>query len=136
MASMAMKMVSAFFEAQDVKPDIVRDDLMAVGWNLKNGSVRLFLHFDEEDSLAHFEGVEFIKVPEEKYDAIYKVLNEVNDDYKFVKFVLDTENGSLCARDDALIQLDSCGEECFEIMIRMIQIIDDAYPKFMKALWS
>ena len=71
-----------------------------------------------------------------KYDALYKVLNECNDRYIYVKFVLDEENGQINARCDNIIQLDTCGENCYELMVRMLKIVEDAYPSFMKALWT
>ena len=46
------------------------------------------------------------------------------------------EDGELVAEEDAVIQLDSCGEEAFELMIRMTQIIEEAYPMVMKELWA
>lgn len=136
MAEMAKKVVLAYFESKETRAAEVREDIIRVGWNFEGGSIEIYFQFDESDSHVHLEGVNFIKVPENKYDAMYKVLNDVNDQYKHVKFVLDTENGQLNARDDAVIQLDTCGEECFELMIRMVQVVEDAYPTFMKAMWS
>ena len=136
MAGMASKLVSQFFESQDAKARELREDLLSIGWNFEGGSLEIFFKFDESDTHVHLEGLNFIRVPENKYDAMYKVLNECNDQYTHVKFVLDTENGQINARDDDVIQLDSCGPECFELMIRMVKIVEDAYPKFMKAMWA
>ena len=136
MGSMAAKIVSQYFENQDTSANVVDEDVLRIGWNFEGGSIDIFFQFDEADEHVHIEGFNFIRVPEEKYDSMYKVLNEMNDKYNHVKFVLDTEGGQLNARDDAVIQLDSCGEECFELMIRMVQIVQDAYPYFMKAMWA
>ena len=135
MANMAAKLVSQYFESKDTKAAELREDVLRVGWGFKGGSIEIFFAFDEEGTHVHLEGMNFIKVPQEKYDAIYKVLNECNYTYKHVKFVLDTSDGQISARDDAIIQLDTCGPECFELMIRMVQIVEDAYPMFMKAMW-
>ena len=51
----------------------------------------------------------FIEVPKSKYDNIYNGLNECNDMYEYVKFVLDTEQGQINVRDDEVIQFDICG---------------------------
>jgi hypothetical protein len=67
---------------------------------------------------------------------MYKVVNECNDTYNYEKFVLIEKHSQICVRDDAVIQLDSCGEECYELMMRMAMVVDDAYPKFMKAIWA
>lgn len=136
MARMAAKLVSQYFESRETKASVLEDDLLRIGWGFDGGSMEIFFKFDDEDAHVHLEGVNFIKVPDNKYDAMYKVLNECNDAYTHVKFVLDTENGQIMARDDDVIQLDSCGPECFELMIRMVRVVEDAYPKFMKAMWA
>ena len=136
MAEMAMKMVEQFFESKETTPQQVGDDLLRVGWNFNGGKISIFFKFDESDTHVHLEGMDFVTVPKDKFDAIYPVLNELNDKYVHVKFVLDTSDGEINARDDDIIQLDSCGPECFELMIRMVQIVEDAYPQIMKAMWS
>lgn len=137
MAGMAAKLVQSFFESKDTTPKMLEDDLLRIGWNFEGSSIDIFFKFEDDDAHVHLEGINFLnKIPTDKYDAMFRVLNEVNDSYKLVKFALDTEEGTISARDDAVIQLDSCGEECFELMIRMVQIVEDAYPKFMKALWA
>lgn len=136
MAGMAAKMVSAYFETQDAKVEELKDDLLRIRCSIQGGSVDIFLKFDETDTHVHLEGINFIKVPEDRYDNVYKVLNECNGCYIHVKFVLDTERGQIFASEDDVIQLDSCGKECFELMIRMIKTVEDTYPKFMKAIWA
>ncbi len=136
MAGMAAKMVKQYFETKETAPDVVDENTLHTGWDFGDGSIDIFFCFDENDAHVHLEGRNFVKVPEGKEDSLYKVMNELNDRYVHVKFVLDTESGQLCARDDDVIQLDSCGPECFELMIRMVDIVKDAYPLFMKALWA
>ncbi len=136
MAGMAVKLVAQYFEAKDAKAQEVEEDLLRIGWNFEGSSIDIFLHFDESDTHVHLEGINFIKVPEDKFDRMYKVVNQVNNEYKLVKFTLDEESAQIVARDDAVIQLDSCGEECFELMIRMVQIVEDAYPTLMKGIWA
>lgn len=136
MAGMATKMVAAYCEAQGVKVTEIRGDVLRAGWNFEGGSIEIFFRFDEKDEHVHLEGMNFITVPENKYDAMYKTVNQCNDDYTHIKFVLDTKDGQINAREDAVIQLDSCGEECFELMIRMVRVVEDAFPKFMKAMWA
>ena len=131
-----MKMVEQFFESKETTPQRVGDDLLRVGWNFNGGKISIFFRFDESDTHVHLEGMDFVTVPKDKFDAVYPVLNELNDKYVHVKFVLDTSDGEINARDDDIIQLDSCGPECFELMIRMVQIVEDAYPQIMKAMWS
>ena len=136
MAGMAAKTVASFFEDKNTKATVVSDNLLRIGWEFNGGLITIYLDFEDDDTHVHLEGIDFITVPRDRYDRLYKVLNDVNDQYRLVKFVLDTKEGRICARDDAVIDLDSCGAECFELMIRMVKIVEDAYPTFMKALWG
>ena len=52
-----------------------------------------------------------------------------------LKFTLDNDS-SLNAEYDLPVNTEDVGEACFEIGLRMAQIIDEAYPEFMKAIWS
>ena len=81
MAGIAAKLVSQFFESQDTKANELRGDLLRIGWGFEGGSLEIFFKFDETDTHVHLEGLNFIKVPENKYDAMYKILNECNDQY-------------------------------------------------------
>ncbi len=130
------KLVSEYFETKDVSVSTLQDDLLTVGWQFEGGWVQVAFKFAEDDTHVHVEGFGFINVSEEKYDSLplLKMLNECNYTYTHVKFVLNPENGQICAQDDDVIQVDSCGPECFELMKRMVRIVEDAYPKFIKAL--
>ena len=58
-----------------------------------------------------------------------------NAKYRWVKFYIDDDN-DICVRSDAILDEGTCGEECREIILRMIGIIDESYPVFMKARWA
>lgn len=136
MAGIAAKIVAQFFESKEMSAQVIDDNVLRLGWDFKGGSMAIFFHFDETDTHVHLEGYDFIKVPEDKFDNMYKVLNECNDTYTHIKFVLDTKRKEINARDDDVIQLDTCGPECLELMIRMVKVVEDAYPTLMKALWA
>ena len=61
--------------------------------------------------------------------------NSLNQEYRWVRFYLDKDWDLICEAD-ALLDPSSGGEECLSIVRRMVNIIDEAYPKFMKALWA
>ena len=62
--------------------------------------------------------------------------NSLNDSFRWVKFVWDSDANDLCCRVDGVIELDSCAKEVYELMARMAGIVDEAYPRIMKALWA
>lgn len=138
MASAAAKMFVSLLEAKGLNSRFLDDaeTVVRVGWKLDNTKISILFYFDEDNRSVHIEGREFLNVPENKIDVMYKACNTCNNQYRWVKFTVDEEDKELVAKDDAVIQLDSCADEVMELMIRMTQIVDDAYPQFMKALWA
>lgn len=138
MANSAVQLFAAFMESHDLGVQVAEDNenVCRIGFDLTNTQVQIFTHFSEDGTDVHFTGIDFVKIPEDKVDMIYKVCNACNDQFRWVKFVWDEDNKYITCQADAVIQLDSCAEECFEIVMRMAKIVDDAYPTFMKAMWS
>jgi len=138
MANAAVQLFSAFMEAKDLSVQVLEKDENAcrVGFELENTHVQIFLDFSEDGTDVHFTGVDFVKIPQDKAETVYKVCNDCNSQFRWVKFTWDEEHKCVDCVADAVIQLDSCAEECFEIVMRMAGIIDKAYPTFMKAIWA
>ena len=74
-------------------------------------------------------------VPEAKRTVMLNTINRCNEKYRFIKYTLQEDN-SLSAQYDMPIRSDCIGEAAVEIAIRFLQIIDESYPEFMKAMWS
>ena len=138
MASQATELFMAFLESQEIKASLVDDEhnIIRIGFGLKNTQMLIFFQFEAEDNYVHLEGREFAKIPKDQVDKALRICNHLNDSYRWVKFVWDEDSGDMCARCDAVIQLDSCAEETYELMARMASIIDEAYPDIMKSLWA
>ena len=106
-----------------------RDDFVVkvtyTGDNLK--TIPVYVFFDEDgDPIVQF------KCWEGK--GIF-ACNEMNKEYRWVKFSLD-DDSDIVASIDAYISIESCGEECMALVRRVVNITDDAYPTFAKAMWS
>lgn len=140
MANAAAKLFTSFIESEGLKFDVCNPDeegnVVHLGYSLDNTHVDIYVDFGEDNEDCHFYATNFVTIPEDKRGIVYKLANELNNKYRFVKFTWDEEDGSLDCKADAVIQLDSCAEEAFELVIRTTQIIDDAYPTIMKALWA
>ena len=136
MANTAMELFLKFLEAKEISASILNDNTCRVGFSLSGTGISIFVEFSEDGTSVHFTGLDFVKIPEGKQEIVYKVCNQCNAKYRYVKFYWnETENAVVCD-SDAVIQLDSCSEECFRIIMTMGRIVDDAYPLFMKAIWS
>lgn len=61
--------------------------------------------------------------------------NKANKQYRRVKFYAD-DDFNIAVSADAILSGGSCGSECPKMVLRMIDIVDEMYPAFMKALWG
>ena len=61
--------------------------------------------------------------------------NDLNEEYRWIKFYLDKDRDIVAALD-AVFDTDECGSYCMSLVMRMVNILDDAYPKIAKARWS
>ena len=135
----SIEMTKAFMDSKSMRYQESNDGkVLKVGiGGLKNkGSVDILVFFDDDDTSVGIRCFNICSVPENKKQDIYKVCSQQNHRFRWVKFYVGSEDNSVSAEDDAVIQPESCGEEIFELILRMAGVVDEAYPIFMKALWS
>ncbi|MCR5331974.1 MAG: YbjN domain-containing protein, partial [Lachnospiraceae bacterium] len=118
MANQAVQLFTAFMEAQDCHVEVMEDNenVCRMGFKMDNTNALIFVQFSEDGTDAAFIGLDFIQIPETKEEIVYKICNECNDKFRWVKFVWNQERKEVICQADAVIQLDSCAEECFEIV--------------------
>ena len=138
MAIQAAKAFQAFMESKDLNVQFVDDEetVARLGFNLDNTKIEIFVAFDDNDKSVHFEGRDFVSIPADKRDMVYKLCNDCNNVFRWTKFTWDEENELVTVKADAVIEPESCAEECFEIVMRMCGIVDEAFTMFMKAWWA
>ena len=106
------------------------------GFTIKNGGsviVRFICRQDENDVAVRI--IQFISVRPESKDAIIQVANACNAKYRFIKFCVDSDN-DLNVEFDFPLESGNVGPMAKEIFIRWMQICQEVYPDFMRALWS
>ena len=109
--------------------------LVVCGVNGKNNArydVVFVFGKDGRDVLMRVTGL--VAFPEEKWGPMLELVNELNGSYRWLKF--DVKPEQVDAQCDAVIDEDTSGRICVELMLRTMRIIDDAYPKFMHVLWG
>ncbi len=128
----------AFMESKDMNIVFLDDEekVARVGFNLDNTELEILVFFGDDGKDVHFDGRGFVKIPADKRELVYKLCNQCNDNYRWVKFVWNEEQECMTVLADAVIEPESCAEECFEIIMRMCGIVQEAYPTFMKAIWA
>lgn len=100
--------------------------------NLK--TIPVYIFFDEDgDPMVQFKCWDIANFKNKEAKGIF-ACNEMNKTYRWVKFYLD-KDADVVASIDAYIAEYNCGEECLALVRRLVNIIDDAYPTFAKAMW-
>ncbi|MBR5095030.1 MAG: YbjN domain-containing protein [Oscillospiraceae bacterium] len=115
-----------------------RDDrtvrVVYTGDNLK--SIPVYVFFDKDgEGLVTLRCWDIAKIPESKKTAAILACNELNNKYRWVKFYVDSDN-DVCAQIDAYIDEETCGYECASLVNRVVNIVDEGYPVFMRVLWA
>lgn len=135
----SIEMTKAYLETKSMHCRTSNDGkalLVGIGGLPNKGTVDIIIVFDDDDTSVALRAYNICQVTEDKKQAMYKVCSQANDQYRWIKFYVSSSGNGVNAEDDAIIQPETCGEEIFELIIRMAGIVDTAYPLFMKALWS
>ena len=130
MSSMAAKITAAYFDSKNMDFMISEDfTSITTQFDLENtDGINVFIRIDPGDHTVHLKTSNIITFPEMKLLEMLALVNALNRQFRWVKFVVDEQNKSIVAEDDAVIQLESCGEEVFECSLHFAKIVDEAYP--------
>ena len=92
--------------------------------------------FDADDNGTHvaFRTV-FENCPDDRISDMLVICNELNIKYRWVKFCIDKDN-DIMLEDDAIVSPETAGEECFELVIRTANIMQDVKPTIMRGLYA
>lgn len=136
--NMAMKMAGAYLESKGIVYGVNEEkSIISFGTRCeKKGNMELHLIFDDGNGTMGLRSFDYCQFPDSKLPVMYELCSKCNKDYRWIKFYVNERDNTIALADDAVIQLDSCGEEVWELVCRMVTIADEAYPTFMKALWA
>lgn len=133
--------VEAAFKAQNWNYSIDEhpsgeSSALITGFDLKSGrSLQIFFissSVSKGEDLA-VRVFQYLTFPESKKDAVIKACNEANEQYRFVKFVCH-DNGNVSIDTDMAAETQNAGAVAVELLYRLLDIADAAYPIFEKAL--
>jgi hypothetical protein len=137
----ATREIAQRFEERELKFKAERTDddtsLVTVGFRTDHaGNVDiLFLSHDDDLDVAVRAFQVITGVPEEKRAKMLEAINKCNDDYRYVRFTLDGD-GDVNMEYDFPVSIPEIGEPAYEIAVRFTQVLDEAYPELMKAMWG
>lgn len=75
------------------------------------------------------------KVNEQQRAKVALALNDLNCDYRYVKFCIDSD-GDVNAEYDFTDRGTDPAASANEILVHFVRILDKAYPTIMRTLWS
>ncbi len=108
------------------------------------GDVVVDLPFKGKTAKCFFSGengryfslyIVYERVPADKLVDILFVCNELNKNYKWATFYIDGDN-DIIIHDDAILTPETADSEAIELILRMLNIADEAKPMIMKALYA
>lgn len=109
--------------------------VVSCGVNGKSARYDLFFIFDADGRSMGIRTPELAKVPIDKKLPIMDLINQLNMRFRWIKFFIDGEE-NINAQIDTVLRGDAPGKTGVEMMVRMFKIIDEAYPQFMRTIWS
>ena len=131
-----LNMTKIALEEKEILYNEFDECTIGVGFTKDDDShLKFSFHFDEEDEdcedkCNHLHVSTYIENANMKaiYPQALTLCNNLNQDYLWAKFYVDRDYDIACDTD-AILSDESAGEECIELMFRLISIIDEVRPK-------
>ncbi len=128
----------SFLQKEDLKFQDIDERAVRISWEAQNiaAGLDILVIFDKENhNGVHFMCTGFCKAPDDKLGALLVACNTANKQYRWIKFYIGDKH-EIFAEDDAVLDMANVGEECIELVARMVNVVDEAYPSFMKAIYA
>jgi hypothetical protein len=138
-----IRLIQEAFDAHGVKyhiSDFSEQQEIGAGFGIKNGGPLIIVRFisrnQGNDIAVRIAGLAN-DIPAEKRLRMMEACNQLNCSFRFIKFCLTTD-GNVNVEYDLPVHLDDgcTGEAAFEIFIRFMQIMNQAYPQIAQALYA
>ena len=110
--------------------------LVVCGVNGKNNArYDVLFIFAPDQHTVSMQILGLLQYDEERNEEMRAIADELNATYRWFKF-FTKENKKMNVQADAIISEETSDRICVELLLRAMRVIDEAYPKFMHALWS
>ncbi len=129
-----------YLDAKGVKYDVEdrEDDCkVSVTYTMDNSTFTVSIFIDDSNNNVAVRCFSIVNVPDNaiKLQNALEACNKCNNDYRWIKFVLDGDR-DVNAMCDGVITPDTAAAVIYELMVRTLNIVDECYPTLMKALWA
>ena len=107
-----------------------------LSFRVDNGpSYRIHFISNDDDNDVAVRVFGLLKVDEQNKSKLLPVLNDLNNKFRFVKFVCDKDN-DINIEYDFPVKGSAPAVSASEMVARFVKIIDEAYPSLMRAMWA
>ncbi len=105
-------------------------------FGIKNGgSYRVRFISSDDDNDVSVRAYAIVSVDSAKRSKVLEAINTVNDKYRYAKFVIDEDN-DINVEYDFPVRSNNVEKCASEILSRFVNIIDEAYPVIMRAVFG
>ncbi len=112
-----------------------KSTIMLAGFNGDKATINLLMHFDAMDHTVMFRVLNLSKVPIDRKYEVFSALNRMNAVYRWIRFFVDDEE-SIVAQVDHILIPDESADVVMELIVRINQVVNEAFPEIMKAVWG
>lgn len=123
-----LKLFASYMDLKDIKYTI-NEDSNYISIVFTNGDhydkVTILVVADEDGNSIAVRSYSLKQYNARQLADAYAFCNRLNEHFRWVRFYLDSDN-ELTAAVDAVVTPSTAGAECFELMARTLNIIDDA----------
>ena len=131
MENAAAKRTAEYFEKQGLHFERVgasKEGIISTFSAQNAGNIKLLMVFDPDAEGVRIRTVGLFKVPEDGKEKAYRICNEMNCRFRWIKFYLDESDNTIIAQDDAVIDPETCGSEVLRCCAQLTKIADSAFP--------
>ena len=111
---------------------------LELGFGLKGVNLTIRVLSSGEDQIK-IQSSDFANFKTDRLAVAYEVANQLNNRFKYVKFRIDPDDGAISCDHDVPSSVINAGQgpkAAEEIVYRMANIVETAYPDIMKRIWG
>ena len=90
-------------------------------------NIDIIVYFKADTQEANFRFWNMVDFNSADYREVLTVVNQLNSDYKWVKFVVDTRDYSVQSEADVIFHPVDVGDICLETLSHIVNVSDLAY---------
>lgn len=134
--NIGMQNFTNFLESSNIEYSVQGERCVRISYKLENlPQLAVVFFFSEECHDVAINIYSIAKVAPNKLMQAYKLCSELNAKWRWVKFYIDKDD-EFTAETDAVIEPNTAGRECGELMFRCVDIVKDSYPGIMTLIWG